>query len=91
MKIKSNGTDIHVLDLDCLTELHITRLNDQRLSSTVTYRVETKLLKQFCDILFSSRLRLQSQADEEYCRNKWMMVAMVIYAIFCLISAPLFG
>ena len=81
----SNGTDIHVLDLDCLTELHITRLSEQRLPSTVTYRVETKLLKQIQDILFSSQQRQQSQADEEYCRNSWMMVAMVIDRLLLLV------
>ena len=80
-----NGIDTHVLDLDCLTELYITRLNDQRSPSTVTYCVETKLLKQVHDILFSSQQRQQSQADEEYCRNSWMMVAMVIDRLLLLV------
>ena len=82
----SNGTrpssssqiDVQGLDIDCSTELHITRLDGHKPPSTMTYRVETKLLKQVNEILFISQQNRQSQADEEeYCKS-WMMVAMVI-------------
>ena len=81
----STGTDMHALDSDCLTELNITRLNDRTPPSTVTYRVETKLLKHIHDILSSSQNREQLQADEEDCRNSWMMVAMVIDRLLLLV------
>ena len=76
---------MHALDSDCLTELNITRLNDRTPPSTVTYRVETKLLKHVHDILSSSQKREQLQADEEDCRNSWMMVAMVIDRFLLLV------
>ena len=81
----STGTDMHFPDLDCPTDLIITRLNDHKPPSTVTYRVETKLLRHVHDILSSSQKREQSQANEEDCRNSWIMVAMVIDRLLLLV------
>ena len=78
----SSETNVHVLDIDCSTELHITPLDGHKPPSKMAYRVETKLLKQVNDILFSSQQNQQSQADEEVCCNNWMMVAMVIDRFF---------
>ena len=71
-------TDVHVLDKECSTELHITRLEGHKPPSTMTYWIETKLLKQVNDILFSSQQNRQWQTEEEECCNCWMMVTMVI-------------
>ena len=78
---------MHALDSDCLTELNITRLNDRAPPSTVTYRVETRLLKHVHDILSSSQKREQLQADEEDCRNSWMMVIdRLLLLVFTLLA-----
>ena len=53
----STKANIKVLDLDCSKELHITRLDDHKPDPTVTYRIETDLLKQISNILFHTHHR----------------------------------
>ena len=77
-KTFSTATEAQALDLDCSAELHIKRVDDHRPNATVTYRIETHLLKQISNILFHTQQRQQSLVDDEDCRNSWMMVAMVI-------------
>ena len=84
-KAFSSETDAQVLNIDCSAELHIKRLDNQRPNPTVTYRIETNLLKQISNILFHTQQRQQSQVDDEVCRNSWMMVAMVIDRLLLLI------
>ena len=81
----TNGIDMRVPDLDFSTELHITRLDEHKPPFTVTYRVENNLLKHVHDILSCSQRHEQSRADDEECRNSWMMVAMVIDRILLLV------
>ena len=81
------------------TDLHITQLDDHKPPSIETYPVETNSLKQIRDMLFRiqhllkqisdtsilTQQRHQSQADDEECRNSWMMVAMVIDRLLLLL------
>ena len=48
-------------------------------------RVEIKLLKQISNNLSHIQQRQLSQADNQECRNDWMMVAMVIDRLLLLI------
>ena len=76
---------MRVQDLDFSTELHITRLDEHKPPFTVTYRVENNLLKHVHEILSCSQRHEQSRADDEECRNSWMMVAMVIDRLLLLV------
>ena len=85
-------TDLRGLNLDCLTDFHITQLGGHKRTGSVTYQAENNSLEQMRDVLFHiKRLLTQisgtlsqtrqaqlSQADNEECRKSWMMVAMVI-------------
>ena len=88
MKYARNGTSSETnarLDLDCSTELHITQLDDHEPNTTLTYRIKTNLLKQIGDILVHTQKSQQSQADDQECRNSWMMVAMVLDRFLLLV------
>ena len=78
-------TDLHGLNFDCSTELHITRLDEHTPNSKMTYRIETILLTQIKDILFHTQKRQLSKADEQDCRNSWLVVAMVIDRLLLLV------
>ena len=85
-------TAVQTPDFNFSTDVHITQLDDDKPSATVTYRVETNSLKhiretvfqiqlsleQIYDVLFQTQQQQMSQADVEECRSSWMMVAMVI-------------
>ena len=88
MKYAKNGTSSETnvrLDLDCSTELNITHLDDHKPNTTLTYRIETNLLKQIRDILVHTQKSQQSQVDDQECRNSWMMVAMVLDRFLLLV------
>ena len=87
------ATDVQVLDSETSTDMHFAaQLNDPEPAANVAYAVETNslkqikdilihiqlLLKQICDTSSQTQQRHQSQANDEECRNSWMMVAMVI-------------
>ena len=90
---------IQELDFDGSTNLHIKQLDDHKSDSTDTYSVESNslkqirdmlfyiqhVLKQMSDTLFQFQQRQLSQADDEECRNSWMLVAMVIDRLLLLL------
>ena len=98
-KSTSPETSVQALDLDCSTDGYITQLDDDKPTASVTYRVETNLLKQIrdtvfhvqlslkhiSDALFQTKQRQMPQANIEESRNSWLMVAMVIDRLLLLI------
>ena len=80
-----NKTDVHVLDLEYSTDLHQNQLVEKKTQVAVSDRVEIKLLKQISNNLSHIQQRQLSQADNQECRNDWMMVAMVIDRLLLLI------
>ena len=90
---------IQELDFDGSTNFHIKPLDDHKSDSADTYSVESNSLKQIRDMLFyiqhvvkqisdtlfQSQQRQLSQADDEECRNSWMLVAMVIDRLLLLL------
>ena len=87
------------LDFDGSTNFHIKPLDDHKFDSVDTYAVESNSLKQIRDMLFyiqhvvkqisdtlfQSQQRQLSQADDEECRNSWMLVALVIDRLLLLL------
>ena len=90
---------IQELDFDGSTNFHIKPLDDHKSDSADTYSVESNSLKQIRDMLFyiqhvvkqisdtlfQSQQRQLSQADDEECRNSWMLVALVIDRLLLLL------
>ena len=90
---------IQELDFDGSTNFHIKPLDDHKSNSADTYSVESNSLKQIRDMLFyiqhvvkqisdtlfQSQQRQLSQADDEECRNSWMLVALVIDRLLLLL------
>ena len=90
---------IQELDFDGSKNFHIKPLDDNKSESADTYAVESNSLKQIRDMLFyiqhvvkqisdtlfQSQQRQLSQADDEECRNSWMLVALVIDRLLLLL------